>query len=239
MMVSSTDVNHAGATVDVIFKEKNARNIWKVGYHIVVLHGRHHHTSLGISQKAGEHTWSTDQLHMLPIMVRDEASVKQVEAIKLSKVCSTLSGTVRKVSSILDMENACSSTTLIHLSLNTVQDYWTKLLKTISMTKCRPSTCSQVCTPFTFLILGLLRFVWSTTSWSLFSRCWASILAVWRVLVCLISTALFCPSRGAMNLNWWITLQTALSKHPTNNITSHATAFWDTAKLAQTHLRNL
>lgn len=84
-------------------KEEPGQMVVKNGYYLVILDVRHRHTTGEILHKTGEQPWITDQLSMHLIIRLGGASMNQVKAITLNKVCNTWYATVRKNSSFVNI----------------------------------------------------------------------------------------------------------------------------------------
>lgn len=55
------------------------------GWLIVTLEGWHQHTEVKTFSERREHPWNAEHALMLLIMCRDEAEIKQAEAVNLTK----------------------------------------------------------------------------------------------------------------------------------------------------------
>lgn len=101
-VIFTADVSCAGRTVDVTFKVENGRGVVKDVYCILVLDGCHRHAKVDKMPKRRHDPWIDSKFGMNLITIRAGARIKQVEAIRFSKVWNKSSALVRKNASFVD-----------------------------------------------------------------------------------------------------------------------------------------
>lgn len=111
----SSDVNPLEATVDHPLANEGGQKLLNTDCNLVILGGWRQHAAVSILSETSRHPWTSGHVHMHLIMPRDGASMKQTEAVKLSKTCDTSSALVCLFSMFVD-NMKCWSSILQHLT---------------------------------------------------------------------------------------------------------------------------
>lgn len=82
MVIFSAVFGHAGVTLDLRFREENDSRVFKDGYWLIFLDGRHLYETVDMLRKTGQQPWTAEQQEIHLTLLQDKFIIKQAEETK-------------------------------------------------------------------------------------------------------------------------------------------------------------